>query len=85
VSNDDRALCTDCRNYRFGTCGAAYAPGVVWGGLQVPPEVREVPLRCMGWKAKPDHPDQRPAAKRWPGLANLHAATKDKPHDRHRN
>lgn len=63
---DDRVLCATCRHYRFGVCRAADGPGVVWGGVQIPPEIRDVPLRCTAYFPTPDQADQRRGAVRWP-------------------
>lgn len=54
----------------MGMCGASYAPGVVWGGVQVPPEIRERPCRCIAFVPKAGEADQRRGKERWPWLAD---------------
>lgn len=65
--DDDRRLCVECARYRFGTCTTAAG---VWANYTVPCELRDMPLRCAGFAPLPADVDQRPAAVRWPGIAN---------------
>ncbi len=42
--------CTDCALLRFRRCTGSQERGAVWGGCDVPPEVRDQPVRCTAFR-----------------------------------
>ena len=46
---DDRRYCQDCARYRLGMCQSSVG---FWANYRVPLELREMPLRCEGFREK---------------------------------
>lgn len=65
---DDRRTCGRCAELVDGWCLAARRGALPHAARWLAPAVA-VPHRCLGYRPRADDPDQRPAARRWPGLA----------------
>lgn len=70
VPPDDRITCAECANRRHldGACKVASIGGTVNAVRGYVPDSTQ-PHRCMGFQPKPNAPDQRYGADRWPGLS----------------